>query len=113
MITGSLANHKGESLQVAAAAAKKRSTASGKNRTQTMAHCVCYLLLHNGPSHSLGWVSGVQALSSRPAFDLRVEMQRGLVLSCGDRNTHPRVLLFGSSLKRSKENNAHVLHSYD
>lgn len=108
LIKGSLAFHKGESLQAAAATAKK-STASGKNRTQTRVQCDCYLLLHNKPSHSLGWVSGVQPLSSRPAFDLGVEMRKGLVLSCGDRTT-PRVLLLGSSLKRSKENNI-VIHS--
>lgn len=85
---GSLVFHKGESLKAAAATAEK-SGASGKNKTQTRAHCDCYLLLHNKSSHSLGWVSGVQPLSSRPAFDLRVEMRRGLVLSCGDRTTPP------------------------
>lgn len=88
LIKGSLAFHKGESLQAVAATAKK-STALGKNKTQTRAHCECYLLLHNKPSHSLGWVSGVQPLSSRPAFDLWVEMRRGLALSCGDRTTPP------------------------
>lgn len=70
VITGSLANHKGESPQAAVAKARRRSTAPGENRTQTRAHCVCYLLLHNEPSHSLGRVSGVQPLSPRPAFDL-------------------------------------------
>lgn len=88
LIKGSPAFHKGESIQAAAATAKK-STASGKNKTQTRVHCDCYLLLHNKPSHSLGWVSGVQPLSSRPTFDLGVEMRRGLVLSCGDRTTPP------------------------
>lgn len=86
--TGSLAFHNGEPVQAAAVAAKK-SAATGNNKTQTRPHCDCYLLLHNKPSHSLGWVSGVQPLSSRPAFDLGVEMRRGLVLSCGDRNAPP------------------------
>lgn len=82
-----------------------------------MAHCVCYLLLHNEPSQSLGRVSGVQPLSSWPAFDLGVEMQlKRPHRSCGDGNTHPRVLLLGSSLRRSKENNTDTLtrttHTY-
>lgn len=113
VITGSLANHKGESLQ-APAMAKKRSAASDENRTQTRAHCVCYLLLHNEPSHSLVRVSGVQPLSPRPAFDPRVEMQlKRPRWGCGDRNTHPRVLLLSSSLRRSYENNADTqTHSY-
>lgn len=70
VIMGSLAKHKGESLQAAANMAKKRSTALGENRIQTKDHCVCYLSLHNKTSHSLGRVSGVQPLSPRPAFDL-------------------------------------------
>lgn len=70
MITGSLANHKGKSLQAADSEAKKRSAALRENRIQTGAYCVCYLSLHNELSHSLGRVSGVQPLSLRPTFDL-------------------------------------------
>lgn len=92
VIMGSLANHKGESLQAAASNAKKRNTASVENRTQTRAHCVCYLLLNNELSHSLGRVSGVQPLSPRPAFDLtegRDAAEEALSMLWRQKNTPP------------------------
>lgn len=103
VITGSLANHKGESLQAAAATAKKRSTASDENRTQTRAHCVCYLSAQWAVSFFGTGVRSSAFIATTCIWPHgRVELQlkrprRGR----GDRNTRPGVLLLGSSLRRS------------
>lgn len=108
LIKGSPAFHKGESLQAAAASAKK-STASGKNKTQTRVHCDCYLLLHKKTVSFFGMgVRSSAFIITTYVWPRGGDAERPGLKLWRQNHTTPRVLLLGSSLKRSKENNIDI-----